>query len=661
MGIKKIIPALLLILLAQLSATGQVNTSHFIQKGKTALFNNHFTEAIEQFNVVIRYKPNGFESYFFRGIAKFNLGDFLGAEMDFTTALKYHPFYSHAHHYRGITRDRMLDYDKSLKDFRLALERDPFNADIFVSRGYTHMHMGHWLLALDDFNFAIRLKPEMAGAYLNRAVIHQKLNALDKAMEDCNSAIKYNTFFHEAFALRAQIAYQKKAYFDALEDLNHALKLNDQDPRVYYALALTYQQLKDYQNCLKNLDRVIELEPDNALVYYNRGIIKSQMGDYLEAIKDYNRVEKLNPENILNYYNRGGTHFQIQDYEKAVADFSQAIKNYPEFARAYMNRAAARYRLNDFEGAREDQLIAQHLQEQRQQSDSLITDTTALKKMTDFKADFIARFNDDMAAFGKVQHKTTDIQLLPSFYAGLELSGDKTATAWAGHQLIRNLNEQSAYSWRFQWITEPSAVDSTRLAAHMPYLADSLLYAATKADIWLHKGIIDALQHNYSSSISAYDMAIMMEPGLLPARINRAVTKQWMIEEIQKQRAEVATFNVNENATSLGRDVGQAQIADYRQVIEEYQAILKQDSSLAITWYNMGNIYCLNKDFENATAAYSQAIRLDNNMGEAYYNRGLTYIFLGDNNKGCTDMSKAGELGISQAYHVIKRFCEYAP
>ena len=43
---------------------------------------------------------------------------------------------------------------------------------------------------------------------------------------------------------------------------------------------------------------------------------------------------------------------------------------------------------------------------------------------------------------------------------------------------------------------------------------------------------------------------------------------------------------------------------------------------------------------------------------DAYFNRGLTHIFLGNNKQGITDLSKAGELGIVSAYNIIKRFTD---
>ena len=45
-------------------------------------------------------------------------------------------------------------------------------------------------------------------------------------------------------------------------------------------------------------------------------------------------------------------------------------------------------------------------------------------------------------------------------------------------------------------------------------------------------------------------------------------------------------------------------------------------------------------------------------MGDAYFNRGVVLISLKDKEKGCIDLSRAGELGVQDAYSVIKKYCE---
>ena len=53
---------------------------------------------------------------------------------------------------------------------------------------------------------------------------------------------------------------------------------------------------------------------------------------------------------------------------------------------------------------------------------------------------------------------------------------------------------------------------------------------------------------------------------------------------------------------------------------------------------------------------YTQAIAVDADFAEAYFNRGLTYIYTDLPEQGLADLSKAGELGIYQAYNLITRF-----
>ena len=45
-------------------------------------------------------------------------------------------------------------------------------------------------------------------------------------------------------------------------------------------------------------------------------------------------------------------------------------------------------------------------------------------------------------------------------------------------------------------------------------------------------------------------------------------------------------------------------------------------------------------------------------MGEAYFNRALVLILVKDTEKGCIDFSKAGELGVGDAYGMIAKYCK---
>jgi tetratricopeptide (TPR) repeat protein len=90
--------------------------------------------------------------------------------------------------------------------------------------------------------------------------------------------------------------------------------------------------------------------------------------------------------------------------------------------------------------------------------------------------------------------------------------------------------------------------------------------------------------------------------------------------------------------------------------LRDYDYVLAQEPDFAFAYYNKANILCAQRDYQEAVNCYTKAIRIDPDFAEAYFNRGLTYVYTGENEKGLNDLSKAGELGMYQAYNMITRF-----
>ncbi len=69
-------------------------------------------------------------------------------------------------------------------------------------------------------------------------------------------------------------------------------------------------------------------------------------------------------------------------------------------------------------------------------------------------------------------------------------------------------------------------------------------------------------------------------------------------------------------------------------------------------------MYAKSGEIDKAIETYTQVLRQDKDIAEAYFNRGLLYIYTGQKALANADLSKAGELGIVGAYNVIKRYCK---
>jgi tetratricopeptide (TPR) repeat protein len=95
----------------------------------------------------------------------------------------------------------------------------------------------------------------------------------------------------------------------------------------------------------------------------------------------------------------------------------------------------------------------------------------------------------------------------------------------------------------------------------------------------------------------------------------------------------------------------------YDSIIADYTKAISLDPGFAFAYYNRGIVFSRKREFRKALDDFSKAIGCLSDFAEAYYNRGLLSILLNENLSGCEDLSRAGELGILDAYRVIKRTC----
>ena len=96
--------------------------------------------------------------------------------------------------------------------------------------------------------------------------------------------------------------------------------------------------------------------------------------------------------------------------------------------------------------------------------------------------------------------------------------------------------------------------------------------------------------------------------------------------------------------------------ADFELMMRDYDYVITHQADFSFAYYNKANMLCIQQDFKAAISYYTQAIDADSDFAEAYFNRGLTYNYINQMEKGIADLSKAGELGIYQAYNLISRF-----
>jgi tetratricopeptide (TPR) repeat protein len=150
---------------------------------------------------------------------------------------------------------------------------------------------------------------------------------------------------------------------------------------------------------------------------------------------------------------------------------------------------------------------------------------------------------------------------------------------------------------------------------------------------------------------------VELKPDYLEAYFNRAninfelIEHQFSIEESSPQ------ITITQGDSPDSKKPKQPGIPDFSSVLADYDQVITIDPKMSFAYYNRGNIKNRMRDFEGAIQDYTTAMTLQPNFAEAFYNRALTLIYLKNTKDACLDLSKAGELGVQDAYNVIKRYC----
>lgn len=654
----------LLMLMAAWSVRAQYDIDQFFARGQRALMEGEYTKAINNFNILIRLNPNLYEAWFFRGIGKYNLGDFPGAESDFDKALDINPVYTMAYHYRAITRSRLGHYDEAIEDLQRAVELRPDYFGLYFSRGVTYFLSQQFEKAVDDFNRFISHEPRDPDAYLNRGASYLFLKDTVSALRDYNHAITLRGFDPEGYVRRSRIYYAQHRYEEALNDLDRAIELDTSNTFAYFNRALIRYELNDIQGTLSDFDEVLSREPDNSLTLYNRALIRSQIGDYNNALDDYDRVLDINPENVLAYYNRSILFMETGRWQDAMDDLSSAIELYPDFANAYMNRSYVKNQLGQYASAQEDYRTAQaKISRYRSMtSDSAgrvaFADTTRkYDRLLALDSDFArSDFNDEL-----LQNRNVNINLRPLYRFVIRHGeeGENIPIMLSGSYDDSRMTDFAAsvpldveISCRQSGV---EAVDNSRIRAAVEEEADR-----TGDDRALFaKALMETESKQYNAAMESYSKAIDRNPGEVFYYINRGALQAEMIDFISSIESNVQVLTMDNAGTAKARvRDGSIGTYDYSAAIGDMNRAADIYPEFPYTYYNLGNLYCLSGNMPEAITQYTKAVGLYPGLAEAYYNRGLVLIYVRDKEKGCLDLSKAGELGIDDAYSVISRYCD---
>lgn len=659
---------LCLLLWGTLLSKAQVNTDHMMRVGRNALYFSDYVLSIQYFNQVVNAKPYLYEPYFFRGLAKFYLDDFTGAEADCTKAIDRNPFVVDCYQLRGLARVNQGKYTEAIGDYRNALRHAPDHEGLWHNLALCYANLKDYESAIGVLDTIVCTVPTYAPALNMRAQVHIQQEDTVSALADLEASLKINRYDSEVYATRALVYLQQERYEDSEADLTYAIHLNPKSG-YYINRALTRYYRQELRGAMSDYDLAIDLDPNNVLGHYNRGLLRAQVGDDNRAIEDFDVVIEHEPDNMMAVFNRSLLLMQTGDYEGAESDLDRVLKEYPKFLYGYQCRADVRRKQGHLKEAEQDELVVLRAQF-RNEGDNESEDegeNENIRKESDKNirkyrrlvvADDAVSDNEFSSAYrGKVQNRNVYVALQPLFALTYYNKESEVGRIVHYHRYLESIKRSGELPLPLLVTASEQALSESQIAFHFKDIDVQTAKFSTDDDEairYFARGIDFYLVQDLETAINDFTQAIIADGTLWLSYYARAVVRY---KQVEMMRADEGRAEAKSSMSSDDFMVD-ARLNDYQLILADLNKAIDLAPDFAYTYYNRGNVLSGLKDYRAAIASYNEAIALEPRLAEAYYNRGLTYIFLGENARGVADLSKAGELGLYSAYNLIKRFAE---
>ena len=659
--------AVFLALLAPMFGLAQLNTARVMEIGRNALYFEDYVLSIQYFNKVIDSKPFLYEPYFFRGLAKYYLDDFVGADEDLTLAIERNPYVARSYQLRGLCRAHMDSLALAEQDLRTGIRYDLQNVEMWQNLAAVAMRACEWEKAAGVVDSLLLFAPRNSTAFVMRAQVAMNMQDTVMAFEMANKAVQYDKFSADSYDARSMVYYAMGAYEEAEADMDMSIELLPGRSDSYANRGLVRYYREDLRGALADFDMAVYVDSTVLTTRYNRGLLLMEFGENNRAIEDFDMVLRVDPDNTLARYNRATLRSAVGDYEGAISDFTAVIDAYPNFEQAYSSRAEARYKYGDDSGARADE---EWLLNRRQEIywngiASVQSEYSAENDDTRKRSDENVRnYNKMMVTVdvdaehyttegrGKVQNKNVYVELEPLFVLTYYRYDDNIALAQDYNMAVEEYNAKRVGKRPLLLTNKERALSGSEVERHFAQI-DEISKDITADDcdayVRLERAMDYYLVQDVEAAMTDVDKAASLLGGDWVPYFMRAFVRYKQLE-LNRMNADEEMQGFAPVSNSYLPDL------DYRLVKSDLDRVIELLPSFAEAYFNRANVSAKLNDFKSAIVDYTAAISLNDRFAEAYYNRGLAKIYTGNTEGGVADLSKAGELGMYQAYSVIKRF-----
>ncbi len=507
------------------AANAQYRIDKVMSAGRSALYYEDYVLAMQYFNRIISSRPGLYEAWYLRGLAKFHLDDYKGANADATEAIERNPYIDKIFELRAVARLNLSDYQGALADFSRARGINPDNRDYWYNRAYCNYRLHNDTLAEQQIDTITMRWSNFAEAYGLRADISLRTGDTLAATRWLDRSLQSNPYNGRLWATLGRLQLLRGQWAQADSSLSQSIHFSPSVAGSYVNRGTARWHEGNHSGALQDFDKAIDLSPGNQEALYNRAVAYRRMGKQHATAGELARLSSPSGKSVYS----GGmlvAAVESASQQSANSQLAQGRQTTTDYRRDLLPMATLHLVKADsgrwqrqittfshdyvvYEGSASDKLDERQSRQLFLTIDTLSIAISKTPRIADAKGSLLLR----AVAYADAQDYSSAINDLQVY-----LSVDSTlAEAYAERAFCRL--RQAEY--------EGSDITTNRLIASVVEqdLLNSAALSTDKAVAYYNLGTFYALMDDRQQAIEAFDRALRVNPAMAEAWLNRGVAR----------------------------------------------------------------------------------------------------------------------------------------
>ncbi|MFV0507225.1 MAG: tetratricopeptide repeat protein [Bacteroidales bacterium] len=269
--------------------------------------------------------------------------------------------------------------------------------------------------------------------------------------------------------------------------------------------------------------------------------------------------------------------------------------------------------------------------------------------------------------YGLIQNERVDIDLRPIFLIDISTESDIGTSPYYWAELER-LNAFNNYQPKLSLKTSNMTTKTTSVYLNYALFFRERAKANPSSLNYLTLAVFELLGQDHEVAISSLNKVINDDNANEIAYLLKGNAHIQMANQILMSMGNMndisSSIYINEesnNSTDISDfealSEDRTNIEDFNLAKKDYDEALKINPKSFFIYYNRGYLQAQMGNIDDAILDFKKATEIQPDLAEAYFNLGILNVIKGNTKDAGNYLSKSGELGISDSYNIIKRYC----